>query len=163
MGNRQTKEIEKQMRGMRIWIFRTTDVDSKVLKHLQENLAMVFCIFPTASTIPIAKVPSFAVDVRSFCHRCQTLCRACRNRYQRQSFRLAWLKYSHGGILGIEEPCSPDQNILRSFLWSPWKRLYAVFNIKVIYDSFYLFTGCSRTYKDSVGYLFEFKKLSVFG
>jgi archaemetzincin len=31
------------MRGMRIWIFRTTDVDSKVLNHLQENLAMVFC------------------------------------------------------------------------------------------------------------------------
>ena len=36
-------------------------------------------------------------------------------------------------------------------------------NIKVSYDSFYLFTGSSRTYKDSVGYLFEFKKLSVFG
>jgi len=28
---------------MRIWIFRTTDVDSKVLNHLQENMAMVFC------------------------------------------------------------------------------------------------------------------------
>jgi archaemetzincin len=35
--------MEKQTRGMRIWLFWTADVDPEVLNHLRENLAMVFC------------------------------------------------------------------------------------------------------------------------